>query len=210
MKKSLIAALVVTLVLTWSYTALTQRQAAGEATRSENREVQSTETDDLAKRIIIQQQESRENLRRLAEGQIKSFEIINTDPGQKQVFIRTIFSDGTTLDGRIDMETSAGKLYVMRAANITNQSLSDQQVATLSNEDLALGNEIVKSQGEEQDCQTQLLNGDYTKITIDSLSAGQNSTVINATGTLKNGTTKPIKINMTLLNGFWYIKSLTD
>lgn len=212
MRKFILVGIVITLLLSWTYAARSQKQDAGggNSNKPVQETTQSVELDNLAKRIVIQQQESRENLRRLAEGQIKTIEIGSINQNEKQIFIKAFYTDQTSLDGRIDLESVQGKLYIDKVTRLSAiQNLPGQQVATVGTGEMNLGRQLVKSQGENQDIPNSLLKGDITKIEINNIvKDGSDSTTIEAATTFKDGTSRPLKISMTFLNGFWYIKGL--
>lgn len=210
MKKSILGGLVVLILLSWTYAALSQRPGDEKDTDKKPVLTQNTELDDLAKRLIIQQQESRENLRRLAEGQIKSIEIGEIKPDQKQVFIKAFYTDQSTLDGRVDLESVQNKLYIARVTRLSNLPLlPGQQVASFGSQELELGRQLVESQGENQTFINDLINGKIGRLDINNIvKTGTDSIIVEATRVDKDGGTKAVKINMVFLNGYWYLKNI--
>ncbi len=211
MRKFLFGALILTMLFSWTYLGLTQKADPGtEAQESKVAQENDTADDDLAKKMIIQEQESRENLRRLAEGQVKSFEVTAVQTDQNQIEVNTFYTDDSSLHGLVHFQDIDGKVYITK---ITHDAaiplLPGNDVATLSDEELQLGRDLVKSQAANQEVPKDLRDGNITKLVINSKTKDDaDTTTLEATATLKDGSSKEVKINMVFLNGFWYIKSL--
>lgn len=213
MKKIAIAAIVITILLIWNFAVLSQRpdQTESEENQSGGAELTAnSETDELAKKFIIQEQESRENLRRLAEGQVKSLQFGQADSANKQVFVTAIYDDQTQMAGRIDYIEYQGKLYYTRVTNLDNlNNLPGEQVAILSNEEIELGKKIVEEQGEYQDFIQKTVNGQMSKLDITNIIKNDDARTLEGTAVQTDGTTQPFKIEMVFQNGFWYVQSMS-
>jgi hypothetical protein len=168
----------------------------------------------IAKQIMIEQQQSRENLRRLAEGQIKSLAIGNLNnlsPDQVQIDITANFTDGTSLPGRVDLRKVGSTWYLFRItrnANLEPGSIEDL-VATVGGKELDIGKEIVQQQSKSQETITKLVQGEITNISLDNIVNKDNKATLQTTVTMKDGSTKAAEIKQLYYRGFWYIEKFT-
>lgn len=207
-----IIALALALLLSWSYAALSQRPDMGVTVQGKRQKdpAKEEELNDAAKQLVIQQQESRENMRRLAEGQIKNMDVVGVDKKEKEVFIKVFYADQSSLDGRIDIESVQGnKLCVVKITRLGNSSKAPGgQVASVGPEELDLGRSLVQAQLDEQDVMNDLLDGNIKGLVINNTQkTGNDASTVEATAAFKNGTSKLAKIDMVFFKGFWYVKS---
>lgn len=211
MKKIVIGSVVLALalLLSWSYSAVSQRQdSVNVQGKSQQSPAKAAEYNDLAKKLIIDQQNSRENMRRLAEGQIKNIDVIGVNQNDKQVFIKAFYTDQSSLDGIVYIDNVQDKFYMTQIRRPSDAGVPGQQMASIGPGEMKLGDSLVQTQADNQEVFTDLLNGTISKIVFNNTVKKSNENVtIEGTVLDKDGTTKPVTIDMVFLNGFWYVKS---
>ncbi|MCL5292411.1 MAG: hypothetical protein M1548_07790 [Actinobacteria bacterium] len=210
MKKIIIGSVVLALalLLSWSYSAVSQRQdSVNVQGKSQQSPAKAAEYNDLAKKLIIDQQNSRENMRRLAEGQIKNIDVIGVNQNDKQVFIKAFYTDQSSLDGIVYIDNVQDKFYMTQIRRLSNAGVPGQ-MASIGPGEMKLGDSLVQTQADNQEVFTDLLNGTISKIVFNNTVKKSNENVtIEGTVFNKDGTTEPVTIDMVFLNGFWYVKS---
>lgn len=160
----------------------------------------------LSRLIIAEQQESREQFRRLAEGQIKRFTV----------------SDVTTVSGRYIVHMTAdiaglgaepfdavfmryaGGLYLLA----TTQGSPLAAIGGIGPAETALGEDIQRDERKWQKAVRELVGNKIAYIEVLSVHQELDRSVVDCVAHMRDGKTHPCAIEMRRVNEFWYAMSL--
>lgn len=167
--------------------------------------------ENLAKQLIAQQRQSRENMRRLAEGQIKSFTADNVTKWEDKVSVKITanYSDNAQLVGFMDFIKKGNDWYL---STITRESLYPLPPAStegISGSLLQMGKDIVVEQRDNQEIIKDLIDGKINRLEIDDVNASIDDTTLEVTVLYKDNTKVNGTMELTRQDGYWYLTKIT-
>ncbi len=193
-------------------TTTTEKKDEPEENGEEDGELSEEDKEDFARKVIAEQQESRADLRRLAEGDIKEIIInkVTKKDGKVIIDISVVSIGQDTEDGQIVLneiipEGMENSFYYFAELTRGSPPATTENVGL---EEIDLGKEIVEQQFEHQQTIQDLIDGKIEKIVIDKVDLGTEEGTIEITVVYKDGTTKEGIIKMQYLNGYWYLVSI--
>lgn len=173
----------------------------------------ATETK-LAREIMSQQRESKDNLSRLADGQIKRITVdkVTTIPNEASLAIEAFYTDNSSLPGALAFWRRGGKWYlveVTRQPRLPNPP-TGTLVEDLTKEDIAIGRKIVREQIKHQETVTDLVTEQVKELDIDQVDAQTETATVYVTALYVTGDKLNITMDMSFVNGYWYIVSMYE
>jgi hypothetical protein len=142
----------------------------------------------FAKRMFVEQVESKVNIQKLAEGKVKSFSIrsaVTTGGGVTEVPVTVTFSDNSSGPGALGMLQKGGKWFlqsVARDANVVAEESGAHIAASAAmSVDEAVLNTMLEQQAANQDVISGIVDGTYTRFSCDRVTPGPNTASVEIT-----------------------------
>lgn len=168
----------------------------------------------LAQEIISQQRESKENLSRLADGQIKKITVdrVSTIPNEASVAIEAFYTNESSLAGAMSFWRRDGIWYlieVTRQPRLPNPPRGTL-IGGLTEEDVAIGKQIATEQRKHQEVITDLITGQVRYLRVDRVDGRTETATVYVTTGYADGKKLKVAIDMSFVNGYWYIVSMYE
>lgn len=165
---------------------------------------------DLAKLVIVEQQASRENMRRLAEGQIKGFAVdgATRQGGKAIVKVTCSYSDNSTLGGYIEFVYENGLWYLSSITRESPYPPSTPSTDDLSQSLIEMGKGILKEQAENQQLITDIVGGEVKSVVVDDVATEPSSSLLDITLLYDDGSTVKGNVKLKYRDGYWYLTKI--